>query len=63
MAFWNDRDDEDITGGLNIQLFTEWMEDQDPLLVSQVQGSENRLAAAVSLSSLVFLPALDLWRV
>jgi len=31
-CFWNDRDTNDITDGMNVQTFMDWMEAQDPLV-------------------------------
>lgn len=30
--FWNDRDTVDVTNGLNVQLFMEWLHEQDPVV-------------------------------
>lgn len=31
-AFWNDRDTDDITNGMNMHLFLDWIQSQDPML-------------------------------
>lgn len=31
-TFWNDRDSDDVTRGMNVQVFMDWMQSTDPLL-------------------------------
>lgn len=34
MCFWNDRDTDDITAGMNLQVFMDWAQAQDPLITA-----------------------------